>query len=465
VKSKVQTVFVCKSCGNEQSKWSGQCPSCGEWNALAEAPSAARPAAGRAGAAAPRRLTDFSSPVTRLSEVRLEEAVRRRTGLTEFDRILGGGVCPGSMVLLGGAPGIGKSTLMLQAADRLAAARDVVLYVSGEESPAQVKARAQRLGVVNDSLLLVSETDLTKILEVVDAHAPKVLVLDSIQTVYKPDLAGAPGAVAQIRECAAELLHLAKGKGITVFVLGHVTKDGELAGPRVLEHIVDTVLYFETEDRHVHRVLRAVKNRFGPTNEIGVFEMTAKGLIGVANPSELFLGDHGGATPAGAAVAAVMEGTRPLLVEVQALVSRTAFGMPRRQVSGLDYNRAMILIAVLDKRCGVPLDSQDVYVNAAGGLQVKEPGADLAVAAAMASAALDKPLPPRALWLGEVGLSGELRASGQAADRLAEAAKMGFERAFVAKACLKGLTPPPGLKVTGAASLFEALSAAGLAPE
>lgn len=458
MKAKARAVFVCKACGNEQSKWSGQCPSCGEWNAMAEGPS---PAAAPKGPS--RRLTDFSSAVTKLSDVKVDNVTRRLTSLGEFDRILGGGVWPGSMVLLGGAPGIGKSTLMLQAADRLAKEDYPVLYVSGEESLGQVKGRALRLGVKNDNLLLVSETDLGAILEVVKENAPKAVVLDSIQTVYKSELAGMPGSVSQIRECAAELMHLAKGAGITVFVLGHVTKDGELAGPRVLEHIVDTVLYFETEDRHVHRILRAVKNRFGPTNEIAVFEMTSKGLAEVTNPSELFLGDHGGATPSGAAVAAVMEGTRPLLVEVQALVARTAFGMPRRQVSGLDYNRAMILIAVLDKRCGVPLDSQDVYVNAAGGLQVKEPAADLAVAAAMASAAADKPLPPRTLWVGEVGLAGELRTVGQMADRLTEAAKMGFERAVAPKAALKGLQLPAGLKVTAAATLEEALRTAGLA--
>jgi DNA repair protein RadA/Sms len=457
VKAKARSLFVCKACGNEQPKWAGQCPACGEWNALVEAP-----AASAAVKAPPRRLTDFSSEVTRLADVKTDEAVRRRTGLGEFDRILGGGVWPGSLVLLGGAPGIGKSTLMLQAADRLATADHTVLYVSGEESLGQVKGRAVRLGVKNDHLLLVSETDLSVILEVVRKNGPKALVLDSIQTVHKPELSGMPGSVAQIRECAAELMHLAKGTGLTVFVLGHVTKDGELAGPRVLEHIVDTVLYFETEDRHVHRVLRAVKNRFGPTNEIGVFEMTAKGLSEVANPSEIFLGDRGGATPPGAAVAAVMEGTRPLLVEVQSLVARTAFGMPRRQVSGLDYNRAMILIAVLDKRCGVPLDSQDVYVNAAGGLQVKEPASDLAVAAAMASAAADRPLPARTLWVGEVGLAGELRSVGQLTDRLAEAAKLGFDRAVVPQAAMKGLRAPAGLKVLPASTLEEALRTAGL---
>jgi DNA repair protein RadA/Sms len=457
---KSHSVFVCKGCGNEQSKWSGQCPACGEWNSLTEAPTA-KPSTEKS----PRRLTDFSSNVMRLAEVRAESAVRRLTGLGEFDRILGGGVWPGSMVLLGGAPGIGKSTLMLQAADRLAAPDHPVLYVSGEESPSQIKGRADRLGVKNDRLLLASETDLLEVLRLVEEHQPKTLVLDSIQTAHKPDLPGMPGSVGQIRECAAELLHLAKGKGITVFVLGHVTKDGELAGPRVLEHIVDTVLYFETEDRNVYRILRAVKNRFGPTNEIGVFEMTSRGLMEVTNPSELFLGDRGGATPPGAAVAAVMEGTRPILVEVQALVARTAFGMPRRQVSGVDYNRAMILIAVLDKRCGVPLDSQDVYVNAAGGLRVEEPAADLAVAAAMAGAAADKSLPPLTLWVGEVGLSGELRSVGQLSERLAEAAKLGFKTAVTPKSGLKGLQAPPGLKVISVATLAEALKTAGLAED
>jgi DNA repair protein RadA/Sms len=430
---------------------------------MAEAPAASSrpdPAKG-----APRRLTDFSSTVTALADVKVESALRRMTGLGELDRILGGGVWPGSMVLLGGQPGIGKSTLMLQAAARLAKADHKVLYVSGEESPAQVKGRADRLGIKNDNLLLVSETNLEAVLEAVNETAPGTLVLDSIQTVYKAEVSGAAGSVSQIRECAAELLHLAKGRGLTVFVLGHVTKEGELAGPRVLEHIVDTVLYFETESRQVHRILRAVKNRFGPTNEIGVFEMTSLGLAEIANPSELFLGEHGGSTPSGTAVAAVMEGTRPLLVEVQSLVSRTAFGMPRRQVSGLDYNRAMILIAVLDKRCGVPLDSQDVYVNAAGGLSVKEPGADLAVAAAMASAATDRPLSSKTLWVGEVGLAGELRSVSQIADRLAEAAKLGFEKAVIPKAGLKGTPAPSGLKVSAVATLSEALAAGGLVPE
>ncbi len=456
-KSKEKIVFRCRECGASSLKWLGQCPDCGRWNTLAEhreAPETDR---------APRRLTEFSSPLTPLSRATAEEVRRQPTGIGEFDRILGGGVCPGSMVLLGGAPGIGKSTLMLQAADRLARAESPVLYVSGEESLAQVKARGTRLGAANESLWLLSETNLENILEAVRRSQPKVLVLDSIQTVYKADLPGAPGSVGQVRECAAELLHLAKGAGITVFVLGHVTKEGDLAGPRVLEHIVDTVLYFETERQQVHRVLRAFKNRFGPTNEIGVFEMTAQGLREVANPSELFLGDHAGAAaPSGTAVLAAMEGTRPLLVEVQSLVSRTLFGMPRRQVSGVDYNRALLLIAVLDKRCGLRLESQDVYVNVTGGLQVREPAADLGIAVAVASACRDRPVPAGTLWVGEVGLGGELRAVGQAAERLQEAKKLGFRRAVVPRACQKGLRVPDGLEIAAAGSLPEALELASM---
>ncbi|HRY29884.1 MAG TPA: DNA repair protein RadA [Elusimicrobiota bacterium] len=445
-----RTVFRCQNCGDAQPKWLGQCPSCNQWNTLVEEKEAPpdRPA---------RRLTEFSSAVTKLSDVTVEKAQRKVTGLGEFDRILGGGVWPGSMVLLGGAPGIGKSTLMMQVAGRLASRDYPVLYVSGEESLGQVKGRATRLNIVNDAVLLLSETNLENILEVVRQNQPKALVLDSIQTVYKSDLAGAPGSVGQVRECAAELLHLAKGIGITVFVLGHVTKEGDLAGPRVLEHIVDTVLYFEAERQQVHRILRAFKNRFGPTNEIGVFEMTGGGLAEVSNPSELFLGEHEAGVPAGTAVIAAMEGTRPLLVEVQSLVSRTLFGMPRRQVAGVDYNRAALLIAVLDKRCGLNLESQDVYVNVTGGLQVREPSADLGIAVAIASACLEKPAPPKTVWLGEVGLGGELRAVPQLGDRLQEAAKLGFTRAVVPRAALKGVRPPSGLELSPVVTLTEAL--------
>lgn len=450
VKPKTKTVFVCASCGADTPKWEGRCPACGQWNTLAEKKEAAasRP---------PRRMTDFSSAVEPLTGPSPESVRRLFTGIGEFDRILGGGLCPGSLVLLGGAPGIGKSTLMLQVAHRLARPEFPVLYVSGEESPAQVKGRAARLGVKNESLFLLSETDLVKIVAAVDAVKPGALVVDSVQTVHHPDVSGAPGAVGQIRECAAELLHMAKGRGLSVFLLGHVTKEGDLAGPRVLEHMVDTVLYFETERQDVHRILRAVKNRFGPTNEIGVFEMTGRGLVAVENPSELFLGIRGAATPAGTAVMATLEGTRPLLVEVQALTSRTLFGMPRRQMAGVDYNRTLLLVAVLEKRCGLALDGQDVYVNVTGGLEVKEPGADLAIAAAVASAFLDRPTPRGTLWLGEVGLGGELRPVFQTAERLAEAAKMGFDRAIVPRSPGRAPEVPTGMAVRFVETLSEAL--------
>ncbi len=456
MKIKVKSNYRCQSCGSVSPKWMGKCPDCGEWNTLVEEKESL--SAGHPG----RRLTEFSSSVTRLSQVKSEDFQRHITGIGEFDRILGGGVCAGSMVLLGGSPGIGKSTLMLQAAHRLAKGKDLVLYVSGEESLSQVKDRANRLQIKNEALLLLSETNLEKILEVVQQNKPKFFVLDSIQTVYKADLSGAPGSVGQIRECTAELLHLAKGLGITVFLLGHVTKEGDLAGPRVLEHIVDTVLYFETERQQVHRILRVFKNRFGPTNEIGVFEMTGQGLQEVSNPSVFFLGDHVNGLPPGTAALAAMEGTRPLLVEVQALVSRTLFGMPRRQMTGVDYNRAMILMAVLDKRCGFHLESQDVYVNITGGLQVREPAADLGIAAAMAGAYSEKAGQGKILWLGEVGLSGELRAVAQVSERLQEAGKLGFQKAIIPRMSQKGLRIPSGMEVQAVTTLLDALEKGGL---
>lgn len=461
LKARVHSFFVCKECGADAPKWAGQCPACSQWNTLVEK-TAAKASRRGGGAGGPRRMTEFSSTVAPLASLKASDDLRRPTGIGEFDRILGGGLVPGSLVLLGGPPGIGKSTLMLQAADRLAGPDFPVLYISGEESPEQVRSRSVRIGVENPSLLFASETDLEKILEAVRESHPRALVVDSVQTVHKADLGGAPGAVAQIRECAAELLHLAKGEGLGIFLLGHVTKDGDLAGPRVLEHMVDTVLYFETEREDVHRVLRAIKNRFGPTNEIGVFEMTAQGLREVTNPSALFLGEREGPAPAGTAVLAALEGTRPLMVEIQALVVRTLFGMPRRQVSGVDYNRAALLIAVLDRRCGFHLDSQDVYVKAAGGIDVREPASDLAVCAAVASAVTDRPLPQRTVWLGEVGLGGELRSVPHVAERLAEAAKLGFTKAIVPAHALRGRPAPAGMDVHAVGSLSEALRAAGL---
>ena len=463
MKARVHTFFVCKECGADTPKWAGQCPACGQWNTLAEKTESRSPARGT-NAGGPRRLTEFSSAVAPLSSLKASDVHRRPTGIGEFDRILGGGLVPGSLVLLGGPPGIGKSTLMLQAADRLAAPDFPVLYVSGEESPEQVRSRSVRIGVENPSLLFASETDLEKIVAAVRESKPRALVVDSVQTVHKAELGGAPGAVAQIRECSAELLHLAKGEGLGVFLLGHVTKDGDLAGPRVLEHMVDTVLYFETERQEVHRVLRAIKNRFGPTNEIGVFEMTAKGLVEVTNPSALFLGEREGPAPAGTSVLAALEGTRPLMVEIQALVVRTLFGMPRRQVSGVDYNRASLLIAVLDRRCGFHLDSQDVYVKATGGIDVREPASDLAVCAAVASAVTDRPLPQRTVWVGEVGLGGELRAVPHVLERLTEAAKLGFTTAIVPANALRGRTAPAGMAVHSVGSLSDALRVAGLSP-
>ncbi|MBK8576567.1 MAG: DNA repair protein RadA [Elusimicrobia bacterium] len=463
MKARVHSFFVCAECGADTPKWAGQCPACAKWNTLTEK-TASRPSSRGPGSGAPRRLTEFSSAVTRLADLKASDVRRRPTGIGEFDRILGGGLVPGSLVLLGGPPGIGKSTLMLQAADRLAAPDFPVLYVSGEESPEQVRSRSVRIGAENPSLLFASETDLEKILDAVRETKPRALVVDSVQTVHKAELGGAPGAVTQIRECAAELLHLAKGEGLGVFLLGHVTKDGDLAGPRVLEHMVDTVLYFETEREDVHRVLRAIKNRFGPTNEIGVFEMTAKGLAEVTNPSALFLGEREGPAPAGTSVLAALEGTRPLMVEIQALVVRTLFGMPRRQVSGVDYNRASLLIAVLDRRCGFHLDSQDVYVKATGGIDVREPASDLAVCAAVASAVTDRPLPPRTVWLGEVGLGGELRSVPQVTERLTEAAKLGFTKAMVPASALRGRAAPAGINVQAFGSLSDALRAVGLAP-
>lgn len=463
LKARVHSIFVCKECGADTPKWAGQCPACSQWNTLVEK-TAVKASIRGGGAGGPRRMTEFSSTVTPLTSLKASDVLRRPTGLGEFDRILGGGLVPGSLVLLGGPPGIGKSTLMLQAADRLAGPDFPVLYISGEESPEQVRSRSVRIGVENPSLLFASETDLEKILEAVRESHPRALVVDSVQTVHKADLGGAPGAVAQIRECAAELLHLAKGEGLGIFLLGHVTKEGDLAGPRVLEHMVDTVLYFETEREDIHRVLRAIKNRFGPTNEIGVFEMTAKGLREVTNPSALFLGEREGPAPAGTSVLAALEGTRPLMVEIQALVVRTLFGMPRRQVSGVDYNRASLMIAVLDRRCGFHLDSQDVYVKATGGIDVKEPASDLAVCAAVASAVTDRPLPQQTVWVGEVGLGGELRSVPQVAERLTEAAKLGFTKAIVPAHALRACTAPAGMSVHAVGTLIEALRTAGLSP-
>lgn len=446
---KVKTIFRCQECGYSSAKWLGRCPDCGKWNTFIEEKEAPQPARGT------RQLTGFSSAVVPLTSVSIEEFTRMATGIHEFDRMLGGGVVPGSLLLLGGPPGIGKSTLMLQVSHALSRSR-AVLYVSGEESLSQVKSRADRLNIKAENLYLVSETNLENILAAIESVKPQVVIIDSIQTTYRADLAGAPGSVGQVRECAAELLRVAKSQNVTVFLLGHVTKEGDIAGPRVLEHIVDTVLYFETERQQIYRVLRAYKNRFGPTSEIGIFEMKSEGLVEVANPSLIFLGERSLDAP-GNAVVSTIEGTRPLLLEVQALVARTNFGLPRRMVTGYDVNRVILMIAVLEKRVGLHLESQDVFVNIVGGLKIKETGVDLGVACAIASANGGYVLPPSVLLLGEVGLAGEVRSIAQLAERLIEAEKLGFKKAVVPKGNLKSLNYKGKLEVSGVDSVQSAI--------
>jgi DNA repair protein RadA/Sms len=432
-KLKGHTSFRCQECGHSSVRWLGRCPECEHWNSFVEeeelAPS--RSAAGVRN----RSITHFSSDVVSLDDVRVAPLVRSPTGIVEFDRVLGGGVVPGSLILLGGPPGIGKSTLMLQIAQGLSLTKGKGLYISGEESLEQVKDRAHRLGIKAPALSLASETELSKIMEAVDKVSPTYCVIDSIQTTYREDMASAPGSVGQVRECTAELLRLSKSRGITLFILGHVTKEGDLAGPRVLEHMVDTVLYFESEREQVFRLLRSYKNRFGPTHEVGVFRMTGYGLEGVKSPSEIFLNERTQAP--GSVVVASLEGTRPLMLEIQALVSRTHFGFPKRMVTGLDTNRALLLIAVLEKRLGLHLENEDIFINIVGGVKIKEPAIDLGVALAIASAHRNQTLDPGTLWIGEVGLGGEIRSVGGLALRLAEASQLGFKRAIVPQANLR----------------------------
>ncbi|MDR0977456.1 MAG: DNA repair protein RadA [Endomicrobium sp.] len=448
---KQRTKFLCQQCGYESAQWLGKCPSCGAWSSFAEerfsVPSKTPSAA--------RQLTGFSSEVLKLNEVSTENFSRYKTHIVEFDNMIGGGVVPGSLVLLGGPPGIGKSTLMLHISGSLSG-QGSVLYISGEESLSQVKSRAERLNVKKDNIFLASETNLQKIVDAVERIKPKFLIIDSIQTTYHPEITSAPGTVGQVRETAAELLRVAKSKNITVFILGHVTKDGDLAGPRVLEHIVDTVLYFENERQHTYRILRAYKNRFGPTSEIGIFEMGSSGLREVSNPSLIFLGERA-ANTAGSVVSVAMEGTRPILLEVQALASRTAFGMPRRMVSGYDINRIIILIAVLEKRLGLSLEMQDIFVNVAGGLKIKETSLDLAAVCAIASANSNFICPKDIVVFGEVGLAGEIRSVSLPDGRLYEAGKLGFKKALMPKGNLKNLSYKGKIEVHGIDALEEAI--------
>jgi len=451
--ARARSVYRCTECGTSQPKWAGRCDACGEWNTLVEEVVAkAAKGFGRTDGRADRR-TEGSRPV-RLGEIAADAAPRYRTGLAEFDYVLGGGIVPGSLVLVGGEPGIGKSTLLLQVAARLEAAGVPTLYVSGEESPEQVRLRAERLEEPTAAVPVLAETALERVIEQATASGARVVVVDSIQTAYTEALEGAPGNVGQVRECAARLMRFAKESGPAVLLVGHVTKGGGIAGPKTLEHIVDTVLYFEGESTLDHRILRATKNRFGSVDEIGVFAMTAAGLVPVANPSEAFLAArHAGIS--GSAVTALMEGTRPLLVEIQALASKAGYGTPQRVSAGLDHRRLAVLLAVLERRVRLPLAELDVFVNVVGGVKLTEPSSDLAVAAALISSVRDRALPPEAIFLGEVGLGGEVRAVSAADRRVAEAARLGFRRAFVGARTSLRSGAGPGLELVRVEHLGE----------
>jgi DNA repair protein RadA/Sms len=453
--AKTTTRYVCQQCGSAQAKWMGRCPDCGEWNTLVETvvESKSARAGGMAAAQAARNQPRLLRDVTPDGFARISLA------MGELDRVLGGGLVPGSLVLIGGDPGIGKSTLLLQASAVLAAAGGPVLYVSGEESAQQIKLRAARIGLDGDGLYVLTETNVEAILSHIEQLQPHLVVVDSIQTVYLDELDSAAGSVSQVRESAARLMQVAKGQNIPIFLIGHVTKTGMLAGPRVLEHIVDTVLYLEGDRFHAYRLLRCVKNRFGASSEVGVFEMQDVGMAEVANPSEVFLAERL-PNAAGSAIAVTLEGTRPLLVEIQALSSTTSFGNPRRTPNGIDFNRLLLLVAVLSKRVGVRLSDQDVFVNVIGGLRVSEPAADLAVACAIASSFRDVPVADDLAVIGEVGLSGELRAVSQLDTRLKEAAKLGFSRCLVPQSRHLDKLKLPGVELLSARSLAQALEIA-----
>jgi DNA repair protein RadA/Sms len=448
-----RTVFACQSCGAQSQKWLGRCADCGAWNTFVEekvGPAAPEPrgAVAALGGQGAQLYADVDTVV----------AERLGTGISEFDRVLGGGVVPGSLVLLGGEPGIGKSTLLLQAAAHFAAHVGPVLYCSGEESEHQIKTRGERLGVTNAPLYLLAETCVERLMEQVDRLKPALLIVDSIQTVFSLKVQSAPGSVSQVRQAATDLLFTAKGRNLPTILVGHVTKDGSLAGPKVLEHIVDTVLYFEGEQHHAHRIVRAVKNRFGAVSELGVFEMTGAGLKPVPNPSRLFLAERPVNVP-GSVVLCAIEGSRPILVEVQALVSTATFGNARRTANGLDQSRLLLLLAVLDKRAGLNLATDDVFANVAGGIAVDEPAADLAVLAAVASSLRNRAIPSDVVVFGEVGLAGEIRATTQAALRVREASQLGFTRCVAPEGNLAPSDIPPGMSVTGVRTVGEALDA------
>jgi DNA repair protein RadA/Sms len=451
VKKTTKTIFSCQSCGYQTPKWMGRCPDCGQWQTFAEEIQALKPSQGTG-----RHLNALQTKPVSITDIMLDNEDRLLTGIREFDRVLGGGLVSGTLILVGGDPGIGKSTLMLQALYGIAEKDTKVLYVSGEESVRQMRIRSQRLSTVSSDLMVVSENDMESILLMAESVQPKVMVIDSIQTMFSPELTSAPGSISQVRESTMKLMLMAKKTGTPVFLVGHVTKDGAIAGPRLLEHMVDTVLYFEGDRNHVFRILRAVKNRFGSTNEIGVFEMNENGLDEVSNPSAVFLSERPINAP-GSIVTASMEGTRPILVELQALASSSSFGNPRRTILGIDHNRVALLVAVMEKKLGMHLMGHDIFINVAGGVKIDEPAVDMGIVAAVASSFLDRPVQQGTIILGEIGLTGEVRAIGHIETRIAEAKKMGFNRCVLPQSNLKRTTGMKGIQLVGVNNVSESM--------
>ncbi|SEB18746.1 DNA repair protein RadA/Sms [Thalassobacillus cyri] len=451
--AKKKSKFVCQECGYESAKWMGKCPACHQWNTLVEEVVSKDPsrhvfqADSGSGSKKPEKITAIHS----------EKEPRITTNMPELNRVLGGGIVPGSLVLIGGDPGIGKSTLLLQVSSQLADKGMPVLYISGEESARQTKLRADRLSINSEELYVLPETNLVEVVNQIESIEPKFVVIDSIQTIYREEVTSAPGSVSQVRECTSELMRVAKSKGIPIFIVGHVTKEGSIAGPRLLEHMVDAVLYFEGEQHHTFRILRGVKNRFGSTHEMGIFEMKEKGLEEVDNPSEIFLEERSQGA-AGSTIVASMEGTRPVLVEIQALISPTTFGNPRRMATGLDHNRVPLLMAVLEKRVGLLLQNQDAYLKVAGGVKLDEPAIDLAVAISIASSFRNQASKADDVVVGEVGLTGEIRRVARIEQRIQEAAKLGFKRVIIPQKNLDGWTPPANINVIGVNTVQEALN-------
>ena len=446
-----KSIFFCQNCGHEEAKWLGQCPACKEWNTFVEE----RIDSGITKGTTVAARAVHEAKVVPLTEVTADDDTRSETGIKELDRVLGGGIVPGSLVLVGGDPGIGKSTLLLQVCQRMAQMKKI-LYISGEESQAQIKLRANRMGNFTSSLLLLCETNLGIIRSVIEKERPELVIIDSIQTMYSEDVTSAPGSVSQVRESTNVFMQLAKGLCIPIFIVGHVTKEGTVAGPRVLEHMVDTVLYFEGDRHASYRILRAVKNRFGSTNEIGVFEMRQSGLVEVEKPSEYMLSGKP-ENASGSVVACSMEGTRPILLEIQALVCRTNFGMPRRTAAGTDYNRVNLLMAVLEKRLGMSLGNCDAYVNIAGGIKMNEPAIDLGIVMALVSSYRNRPIDEKTIVFGEVGLSGEVRAVNMPEQRVAEAKKLGFETCILPEVSLKMVKEIQGIRLVGVKTVNEAV--------